>query len=99
MTRLFVYLAILNLLDASVTWFGLKHAFISELNPLMQVVYQVNPTLFVLTKAALSVFLLLFIVLKKVPRSSLLKGVIIFASVSYTAIVFMHGFWLVHIFL
>jgi hypothetical protein len=95
---LFYYLTILNLFDAAVTWFGLKHAFISELNPLMHAVYQVDPLLFVLTKAALSVFLLLFIVLKKVPRSSLIKGVTLFASVSYTVVVFMHAFWLVHIF-
>jgi hypothetical protein len=98
MTRLFVYLTILNLFDAAVTWFGLKHAFISELNPLMHAVYELDPLLFVLTKAALSVFLLLFIVLKKVPRSSLIRGVTLFASLSYTVIVFMHGFWLVHIF-
>lgn len=98
MTRLFVYLAILNLFDATVTWFGLKHDFISELNPLMHAVYETDPLLFVLTKIALSLFLLLFIVLKKVPRSSLIKGVTVFASFSYTVIVLMHGFWMVHIF-
>ncbi|WP_226086876.1 DUF5658 family protein [Mesobacillus sp. S13] len=98
MTQLFFYLTILNIFDAGVTWFGLEHAFISELNPFMYAIYEINPLLFVLTKTSLSIFLLLFILLKKVPQSPLIKGLTIFAIVSYTAIVFMHGFWLVHIF-
>jgi hypothetical protein len=98
MILLFYYLTILNLFDAIVTWFGLKHEFISELNPVMSAIYDVSPLLFVGLKASLSIFLLLFIILNKVPRSSFIKGITLFASVSYTVIAFMHGSWLVHIF-
>lgn len=98
MILLFYYLTILNLFDAAVTWFGLEHSFITELNPLMRAIYEVNPALFFLSKAALSFFLLLFIFFKQVPQSSLIKGVTMFAAVSYTAIVFLHGFWLVQVF-
>ncbi|WP_041967095.1 DUF5658 family protein [Mesobacillus selenatarsenatis] len=97
MTLLFYYLAILNLLDGAVTWFGLKYALISELNPLMHAIYEINPLVFISTKAALSIFLLLFILLKKVPRSFLIKGLTVFASVSYTAVFCLHSFWLIQL--
>jgi hypothetical protein len=97
LTHLFYYLTILNLLDGAVTWFGLKYALISELNPLMHAIYEINPLLFILTKAALSIFLLLFIFLQKVPRSLLIKGLTVFASVSYTLVFCLHAFWLVQI--
>lgn len=97
MILLFYYLTILNLFDAAVTWFGLKNSFITELNPVMNVIYEVNPVLFFVSKAALSFFLLLFILFKQVPRSFWIKGITIFAAVSYTVIVFMHGYWLVQL--
>lgn len=98
MTKLFFYLTILNIFDAGVTWFGLEHAFISELNPFMYAIYEINPLLFVLTKTFLSIFLLLFILFKRIPQSSLIKALTLFAAVSYTAVVFMHVFWLVLVF-
>ncbi|WP_396654858.1 DUF5658 family protein [Mesobacillus jeotgali] len=98
MTLLFYYLTVLNLFDAVVTWFGVKHKLISELNPVMSAIFKVSPLMFVSLKASLSIFLLLFIIFKKVPRSAFIKGLTIFASVSYTVIAFMHGSWLVQIF-
>lgn len=98
MILLFYYLTILNLFDAAVTWFGLKHSFITELNPLMDAIYQASPVLFFVIKSALSFFLLLFILFNHVPRSSLLKGVTVFAAIFYTAVATMHGYWLVQVF-
>lgn len=98
MTLLFYYLTILNLFDATITWYGLKHEFIKELNPLMSAMYELNPVLFFITKAAFSVLLLLFILFNKIPHSTLIKAITLFASVSYTVVVFMHGFWLLQIF-
>jgi hypothetical protein len=95
--QLFYYLTILNIFDAIVTWFGLEHAIISELNPLMGAIYEVNPVFFVIYKVTLSIFLLIFIFLKKVPRSPLIKGVTLLASLSYTAVVLVHGFWLIQL--
>lgn len=98
MISLFYYLIILNLLDTILTWFGLQHAFISELNPIMHGIYEVSPSLFLVIKTVLSILLLLFILLKKVPSSSLIKTITVFATVSYTTVFFMHAFWLIHIF-
>ncbi|WP_353654022.1 DUF5658 family protein [Bacillus sp. ISL-55] len=98
MIFLFYYLIILNFFDTLLTWFGLQYAFISELNPIMHGIYEVSPLLFLVIKTLLSIFLLLFILSKKVPQSSFIKALTVFATVFYTAVVFMHGFWLVHIF-
>ena len=43
MVFLFHYLSILNMVDAFTTYFGLKHSYIKELNPLMEGVYNTNP--------------------------------------------------------
>ncbi|WLR54366.1 DUF5658 family protein [Mesobacillus subterraneus] len=98
MTGLFYYLIIINFFDAVVTWIGLRFELISEMNPLMAAVYELNPLLFFITKLTLSIILLLFILLKKVPGSSLVKSVAVFAAASYTAVFFMHGYWLVQVF-
>lgn len=98
MTILFYYLICLNLFDTVLTWFGLKYAFISEWNPIMHEIYVVSPFLFLLIKGVLSLFLLLFILFKNIPHSLLVKGLTVFAAVSYSAVLFMHAFWLIHIF-
>ncbi|CAM3895227.1 DUF5658 domain-containing protein [Mesobacillus thioparans] len=98
MTLLFYYLIILNLFDAAVTWIGLENSLISELNPFILAVYEAHPFLFILIKVILSIFLLLFVLFKVVPQSSIIKGITIFASAAYTAVFFMHAFWLIHIF-
>ncbi|MBT2644586.1 hypothetical protein J7I80_20430 [Bacillus sp. ISL-41] len=97
MTFLFYYLTALNLLDAFITWFGIRNAFIAEFNPIMKAIYETHPMLFVLTKSALSILLILFVLFKIVPRSSLVKFLLLFASVSYSVVVILHGFWLVQI--
>jgi hypothetical protein len=97
MLLLFYYLSLLNLLDTAFTWFGLDNSLISELNPLMYALYEINPLFFLLAKTSLSVFLLLFIFFKIVPQSLLIKTLTVFATVSYTAVVFMHAFWLIQL--
>jgi hypothetical protein len=92
-----LYLATLNLVDTQLTWFGLKYAFISELNPFMLTFYDINPLIFVFTKVSLSILLLLFIVFDKVPRSTLVKGLTVFASLAYTAVLCLHAFWLIQL--
>ncbi|NKE07459.1 DUF5658 family protein [Mesobacillus selenatarsenatis] len=98
LTLLFYYLITLNLFDAAVTWIGLENSFISELNPFMHAMYEINPFLFILIKVTLSIFLFLFVLFKVVPQSTLIKGITVFASAAYTAVVFMHVFWLVLVF-
>ncbi|WP_210364164.1 DUF5658 family protein [Bacillus sp. REN3] len=98
MSFLFCYLAILNFFDAAVTWFGLRHAFIAEVNPVMDAVYGANPFLFLAIKLILSFFLLFFMIRGIVPQSSFVKGITFFAAFLYTAVVSMHGFWLAKVF-
>lgn len=97
MVYLLFYLTTLNLLDTLLTWFGIKHAFISELNPLMNAIYEINPLLFVFTKISLSILLLLFILFDKVSRSTLVKCLTVFTSLAYTAVFCLHAFWLIQL--
>ncbi|WP_222125053.1 DUF5658 family protein [Cytobacillus oceanisediminis] len=95
MVYLLFYLTTLNLCDTLLTWFGLKYAFISELNPLMLTFNEISPLIFIITKVSLSILLLLFILFEKVPRSTLVKGLTVFASLAYTVVFCLHAFWLI----
>lgn len=46
MKWIFSYLASLNLLDGIITYFGMQYGHIKEGNPLMEVVYNINPLFF-----------------------------------------------------
>jgi len=94
MVVLFHYLSLLNLFDAFITYFGLVNEYIEEANPIMGHLYETNPAFFLLTKIGFSVCLYLFILFKKVPSSTLIKGLTVFASSSYTVIFFLHFYWL-----
>ncbi|MGX6446147.1 DUF5658 family protein [Neobacillus sp. K501] len=95
MVILFHYLSALNIFDAFITYFGLKNSIIEEMNPLMNYVFETHPVLFIFIKLAFSVCLYLFIFFKKVPSSSLTKGLTICASSFYTVVFFLHCSWLV----
>lgn len=99
MRLLLLYIAILNLLDASMTMYGLHFEYITEANPLMSNLYFTSPLLFLLLKGGLSVSLLLLIYhLNQNKRSSnVLLSVSIFAAVSYSFTCLMHGYWLMEI--
>jgi len=94
---LFYYLSLLNLVDAALTVAGIESSLITEANPLMERIYSIDLRLFITLKFCLSVTLLLFILYKKVPQSRLVKGITLFATVSYTTVICLHGFWLVQI--
>ncbi|MCQ6277206.1 hypothetical protein JMM81_20235 [Bacillus sp. V3B] len=84
----------LNLVDAFVTFWGLEISIISELNPLMDKVYEINPILFILIKISLSLFLYLFIIFKIVPQSHFAKGITVLAVASYTSVFGLHFSWI-----
>jgi hypothetical protein len=92
---LFHYLSLLNIFDAIITYFGLENSYIQEMNPLMSSAYAANPSLFIFIKLMFSLSIYLFILFKKVPSSSLIRGLTIFASSFYTIIFFLHCYWLV----
>lgn len=94
MKLLFQYLAILNLLDAILTYYGLRNAYITEVNPLMNSLYETHPFLFIAAKFTLS-FLLYFLSLYIKSRPAYwIKGISITASACYTFICLFHGYWL-----
>ncbi|WP_396954232.1 DUF5658 family protein [Neobacillus niacini] len=92
---LFHYLSLLNIFDAFITYFGLENSFIQEMNPLMSRIYGTDPLLFIFTKLAFSLCIYLFIVFKKVPTSSLIRGLTVFATSFYTIVFFLHCYWLI----
>ncbi|RIW36094.1 hypothetical protein D3H55_06445 [Bacillus salacetis] len=87
-------LAALNLIDAFVTWYGIKNDFIKEANPIMDSIYSAHPAWFLSVKILLSVFLYALILYGEIPRKKW------FASVAYTAIAvylltfLLHGLWI-----
>lgn len=96
MRYLLLYILLLNLLDASLTMYGLHYGHITESNPLMNTLYHTDPWLFLLFKGGLSVLLLVLLYhLNPLKRSSkALLFVSITAAVSYSFICLMHGYWL-----
>src|SRR5690606_21738843 len=95
MKLLFPYIALLNLVDGILTFIGLQLNFIDESNPLMQFLYSADPYLFLAVKVALSLLLVSFVVLKKLPTSSLVKRLSIFACFGYTLVMCIHCYWIV----
>jgi hypothetical protein len=95
MILLFHYLSVLNIFDACITYFGLENSFIQEMNPVMNQLYETHPILFLFTKLTFSACLYLFILFKRVPTSTVVKGLTVFASSFYTFIFFLHCYWLV----
>jgi hypothetical protein len=94
MKRLFHYLSLLNIIDAFVTHYGLENGYITEMNLIMDTLYQTNSGLFIFAKLALSGFLYLFIFFNMVPSSRLVKFVTVIASGLYTVVFGLHCVWL-----
>ncbi|MBY0122942.1 DUF5658 family protein [Bacillus sp. S/N-304-OC-R1] len=94
MKKIFIYLAILNLVDAVATFWGLQNSLIGESNRLMDVLYQSNPLYFLYLKAILSCFLFAFLLFNKLPTGSSIKKLAFTASILYTLVCIYHGVWL-----
>ncbi|WP_428909548.1 DUF5658 family protein [Niallia sp. Krafla_26] len=70
---LFHYLSLLNIVDGIITYWGLEQSLITELNPIMNQIYQSSPTLFIIVKVFLSVCLYSFIFLNLIPKTFFIK--------------------------
>lgn len=86
-----LFLFIANALDAMLTDFGIREGAIMEANPLMERVYDLSPSLFMLLKLALP---LLLIPLLAKPISPSLQRLLSAACVVYILILGLHGIWL-----
>lgn len=66
MKQAFIFLAVVNALDAGLTVIGLHYNLIAEANPFMKLLYEIHPLLFAGFKLSFSIFLFLFIYLLQV---------------------------------
>jgi hypothetical protein len=90
--------ALLNIFDGLATHYGLKNALIKEANPVMDLLWKNNPSLFLLTKILLSV-LILFIslyIFKKSKAAFRKLYTLLLACVCslYAGIMFLHILWI-----
>ncbi|WP_408057125.1 DUF5658 family protein [Ureibacillus acetophenoni] len=96
-----IFVSLLNLFDGFATNYGYVYNLIIELNPLMDYLLTISPTLFLSFKFLTSIFIILisFAVYYKsnerFQRPFLFSLVII--SVMYTGISIMHIFWLTYV--
>jgi hypothetical protein len=89
------YLALLNIMDAFATLFGLSHSYIKEMNPLMESLYNIHPLCFLSAKLLLSAILYCLIYFEKVPVKRLFKAITIGAVTIYTFVFILHSIWLI----
>ena len=97
--KAFSYLAILNLFDGAITFFGLRYSLINEGNPLMNDLYEADPLFFLGYKVLLSGFLYILIRFNNLPTTRLVKVLTTVASALYTAVIVLHCVWVTPIFL
>ena len=95
----FLFLAVVNALDAGLTVIGLHYNLIAEANPFMKLLYEIHPLLFVGFKLSFSVFLYLFIYYRCLPSSLAVKFIAYTASFAYGIILAMHVYWIQLIFI
>ncbi|MEH7238460.1 DUF5658 family protein [Bacillus sp. JJ1562] len=98
MKIIIILLAILNLLDAFITHFGILGGHISEANPLMFTLYDIHPFLFLCIKAMLSFFLISLIYIIRFPVNKLIRSLSCIATAMYAYVFFLHGYWITQIF-
>ncbi|WP_226667510.1 DUF5658 family protein [Metabacillus litoralis] len=93
------YLALINLVDAHLTFIGLSLDLIEEVNPLMRALYEMSPVYFLFTKLLLSALLYLVIYFDKLPRFRLIKIIGGFGACLYTGVMVLHIGWLFETFI
>lgn len=91
-------IAALNLFDGFITHFGLELNAIEEANPIMHLLWSTSPTMFLVLKVALSVFISIisYLVYKKsaVPFQKMFSVALVSIGLLYSGIFSLHIFWL-----
>jgi hypothetical protein len=98
MKLVFHYLSLLNIVDGVLTYIGLSQSLIQEANPIMNILYTIDPFLFLGVKLSFSFILYTFIFYDKIPTKQWFKSLTSIAVFVYTCIFFLHGIWLYHSF-
>lgn len=100
MKKLVGSIALLNLLDAVLTAYGLHHAIIEEENPLMLYLWEVHPFLFFAVKMSLSLLLLWLFFHPKAKQRFQQKNLrffrytLLFLLILYSCIFVLHSVWI-----
>jgi hypothetical protein len=91
---LVIYLAIINVFDGIATFYGLTNGLIEESNPLMAMVYENHPLLFLAVKIVLSLLLIGILTIVRTSHSFLLNKLILCSAILYTLVCFKHYYWI-----
>lgn len=98
MKFIFFFLATLNLGDAFLTYFGINTGNITEENPIMSTVYEINPILFLSIKLILSLCLISLVFLMRFPVGKTTRSLCYIATFFYIFVFILHGYWITRIF-
>ena len=96
-SKLGMFLLLFCMLDALFTDLGIRNNLITETNPLMDWIYENSVLGFYALKISMAV--LLVYILSRIQPTLLIKMLMIGAISIYSAILFMHIFWIVIVFL
>jgi hypothetical protein len=69
MFYLFMCIAFINFIDGAVTYFGFSSEAIGKANPIIRHLYVTDPFLFLLVKIGISMLLLLFYMVIRIPKT------------------------------
>lgn len=93
--RLFLILSLLNLFDGFATYIGMQSGLIEEYNPLMSRLIAKDPSIFLLLKFSLSLFLIILSNhIKGIYISKGLRGLLTVALGLYSIVAVVHITWL-----
>ena len=90
-----IFLLVLSCFDTVFTDYGLRHEHITEANPLMRTLYEMNIVGFYLIKIGLP--LLLMYLLTKLPQKKYLTLLIITTIILYLSVFLQHAFWITQV--
>ncbi|PGT87606.1 MULTISPECIES: DUF5658 family protein [Bacillaceae] len=99
MKYVFLYLALLNIVDGILTYIGLTMNIIDEANPVMKSLFIMKPMYFIVFKFTLSILLSLIVYLSLDIVNN--KGVFLlttFAALLYSFVMLLHGAWILDYF-
>ncbi|MEI2664704.1 DUF5658 family protein [Rossellomorea sp. LJF3] len=95
MKKLFLGVAVLNLLDGIISFIGINGSFMVEANPFMHALYSTSPVLFLGFKMTLSLLLLLLVFYDKIPRVKWITSMAYIAGIIYIFVFCLHGIWII----
>ncbi|MDQ0155108.1 DUF5658 family protein [Robertmurraya andreesenii] len=95
MSKIFIFLSVLNVFDGFVTFIGVRGDMIEEYNPFMAYLIDVAPWSFLIVKVLLSLFLLIISrILMEQSISFILRFLALISVTLYITVTATHFVWL-----